>query len=100
MRDIILKHGVGSTEFSKIIKEIEKVTSGAKRKVCMHCGAAQGKITLDKPTTFKEKLKHRNGKETERKLNPRDVREWLSSIPVEHLIFIGMDTQTDPNGRC
>ena len=43
VKDIILKHGVGSTEFSKIIKEIEKVTSGAKRKVCMHCGAAQGK---------------------------------------------------------
>ncbi|MCH2649330.1 MAG: hypothetical protein MKZ57_05880 [Candidatus Poseidoniaceae archaeon] len=97
VRDIILKHGVGSTEFSKIIKEIEKVTSGAKRKVCMHCGAAQGKITLDKPTTFKEKLETQGaGKETERKLNPRDVREWLSSIPVEHLIFIGMDTQNRP----
>ena len=97
VRDIILKHGVGSTEFSKIIKEIEKVTSGAKRKVCMHCGAAQGKITLDKPTTFKAKLETQGaGKETERKLNPRDVREWLSSIPVEHLIFIGMDTQNRP----
>ncbi|DAC52769.1 MAG TPA: DNA-directed RNA polymerase subunit A' [Candidatus Poseidoniaceae archaeon] len=97
VRDIILKHGVGSTEFSKIIKEIEKVTSGAKRKVCMHCGAAQGKITLDKPTTFKEKLETQGaGKETERKLNPRDVREWLSSIPLEHLIFIGMHTQNRP----
>jgi len=97
VRDIILKHGVGSTEFSKIIKEVEKVTSGTKRKVCMHCGAAQGKITLDKPTTFKEKLETQgSGKETERKLNPRDVREWLSSIPPEHLIFIGMDKQNRP----
>ena len=96
VRDIILKHGVGSTEFSKIIKEIEKVTSGAKRKVCMHCGAAQGKNTLDKPTTFKEKLESQGaGKDTERKLNPRDVREWLSSNPVEHLIIIGMDTQNN-----
>ncbi|MDG1551453.1 MAG: hypothetical protein P8Q95_06985 [Candidatus Poseidoniaceae archaeon] len=97
VRDIMLKHGVGSTEFSKMIKEIEKVTSGTKRKVCMHCGAAQGKITLDKPTTFKEKLETQGtGKETERKLNPRDVREWLSSIPAEHLIFIGMDKQNRP----
>ena len=97
VRDIILKHGVGSTEFSKIIKEIEKVTSGTKRKVCMHCGAAQGKITLDKPTTFKEKLETQgSGKETERKLNPRDVREWLSGIPSEHLIFIGMDKVNRP----
>ena len=30
IRDIITKHGVGSTEFTKIIKEVEKVTSGVK----------------------------------------------------------------------
>ena len=93
IRDVITKHGVGSTEFSKIIKEVEKVTSGTKRKVCMHCGTSQGKIILDKPTTFKEK--HENPA-TERKLNPRDVREWLSSIPADHLIFIGMDKQNRP----
>ena len=91
IRDVITKHGVGSTEFSKIIKEVEKVTSGTKRAVCMHCGATQGKIILDKPTTFKEKNDN-----TERKLNARDVREWLSSIPAENLIFIGMDKQNRP----
>jgi len=97
IRDIITKHGVGSTEFAKIIKEVEKVTSGVKRKVCMHCGEAQGKIILDKPTTFKEKIETQGaGKETERKLNPRDIREWLSSIPNEHLIFIGMDKANRP----
>ena len=36
VHDIILKHGVGSTEFSKIIKEIEKKTSEARRTICMH----------------------------------------------------------------
>ena len=77
IRDVITKHGVGSTEFSKIIKEVEKVTSGTKRKVCMHCGSTQGKIILDKPTTFKEK--HDN---TERKLNPRDVREWRAILKL------------------
>jgi DNA-directed RNA polymerase beta' subunit len=98
IRDIQIKHGVGSTEFTKIIKEVEKVTTGTKRGQCMHCSAMQGKIVLDKPTTFKEKLESQGaGKaEIERKLNPRDVREWLSAIPSEDLIFIGMDKQNRP----
>ena len=53
---------------------------------------------LDKPTTFKEK-KEAQGQgtsEVERKLNPRDVREWLSAIPSDDLIFIGMDKQNRP----
>tara|TARA_B100001093_G_scaffold502078_1_gene554562 strand:+ start:4331 stop:7531 length:3201 start_codon:yes stop_codon:yes gene_type:complete len=98
IRDIIIKHGVGSTEFSKIIKEVEKITTGTRRGQCMHCQAMQGKIMLDKPTTFKEKIDSQGaGKgEVERKLNPRDVREWLSAIPSEHLIFIGMDKDNRP----
>ena len=98
IRDIIIKHGVGSTEFSKIIKEVEKITTGTRRGQCMHCQAMQGKIMLDKPTTFKEKKESQGaGKgEVERKLNPRDVREWLSAIPSEHLIFIGMDKENRP----
>ena len=98
IRDIITKHGVGSTEFSKIIKEVEKVTTGTRRGQCMHCQEMQGKIMLDKPTTFKEKLESQGaGKaEVERKLNPRDVREWLSAIPSDHLIFMGMDKKNRP----
>ncbi len=97
VRDLIIKHGVGSTEFSKIIKEIEKITSGAKRAVCMHCGEQQGKVILDKPTTFKESIQAQGGgKATERKLNARDIREWLTGIPTEHLIFIGMDKVNRP----
>ncbi|MDA8594271.1 DNA-directed RNA polymerase subunit A' [Euryarchaeota archaeon] len=98
IRDIQIKHGVGSTEFAKIIKEVEKVTTGTRRGQCMHCQAMQGKIMLDKPTTFKEKLESQGaGKaEIERKLNPRDVREWLSAIPSDDLIFIGMDKKNRP----
>ena len=55
VNDIILKHGVGGREFKKIIKDIENICAGAKRTICMHCGAERGKIILDKPTTFKEK---------------------------------------------
>ena len=96
IRDVITKHGVGSTEFSKIIKEVEKVTTGTKRTLCMHCQKPQGKIVLDKPTTFKEKVEVQGQQGTDRKLNPRDVREWLSGIPDDHLIFIGMDKQNRP----
>ena len=93
---VIQKHGVGSTEFSKLIKEIEKTTSTAKRSICMHCGASQGKIVLDKPSTFKEKFDIKGGAKSERKLNQRDIREWLERIPDEDLIFIGMDKKSRP----
>ena len=73
VNDIILKHGVGGREFKKIIKDIENLCAGAKRAICMHCGAEQGKIILDKPTTFKEKKADKG----EHKLNARDIREWL-----------------------
>ena len=53
----------------------------------MHCGSEQGKIILDKPSTFKEKKENKG----EHKLNARDIREWLERIPDEHLLFIGMD---------
>ena len=96
--DTIQKHGLGSTEFSKLIKDVEKVCSSTKRKVCMHCQATQGKIILDKPTTFKEKMDAGTGgaKASEKKLNARDIREWLSEIPEEDLIFIGMDKINRP----
>tara|TARA_B100000686_G_C16800634_1_gene985717 strand:- start:1725 stop:4820 length:3096 start_codon:yes stop_codon:yes gene_type:complete len=87
VNDIILKHGVGGREFKKIIKDIENICAGAKRTICMHCGSEQGKIILDKPTTFKEKKADKG----EHKLNARDIREWLEKIPDEHLIFVGME---------
>jgi DNA-directed RNA polymerase beta' subunit len=88
--DVVQKHGLGSSEFTKIIKEIEKICSGAKRAVCMHCGEEQGKIVLDKPTTFKEKKQDKG----EHKMNARFIREWLEGIPDEDLIFLGMDYQS------
>ncbi|MBT4050523.1 MAG: DNA-directed RNA polymerase subunit A' [Euryarchaeota archaeon] len=87
VKDVMVKHGVGSREFKKIIKDIEKECSSKKRTICMHCGSEQGKIILDKPSTFKEKKENKG----EHKLNARDIREWLERIPDQHLIFIGMD---------
>ncbi len=51
-------------------------------KVCPHCGEEQKKITLDKPTTFRE-----DG----HKLTPKEVRERLERIPDEHLGPLGLD---------
>jgi len=87
VKDVMIKHGVGSSEFKNVIKDIEKECSSKKRTICMHCGAEQGKIILDKPSTFKEKKDNKG----EHKLNARDIREWLERIPDEHLIFLGMD---------
>ncbi len=59
--------GAGVSDSAKIIKEVEKVTSGVKRKQCMHCDNLQGKIMLDKPSTFTERIDNaRTGKEPER----------------------------------
>jgi DNA-directed RNA polymerase beta' subunit len=91
VEDIIQKHGPGSPEFKKAIKDVEKVCCSAKRRVCMHCEAEQGKIMLEKPTTFKEKKEDKS----EHKLNARDIREWLEGIPSEDLIFIGMEMSTN-----
>jgi len=94
--DIMLKHGVGSSEFTKVIKMIEKVCSGKKASICMHCQSEQGKIMIDKPSTFKERFETKTGAKSERKLNPRDIREWLTRIPNDDLIFIGMDKANRP----
>ena len=71
----------------RIIKDIENICAGAKRAICMHCGAEQGKIMIDKPSTFKERFETKTGAKSERKLNPRDIREWLTTIPDDDLIF-------------
>jgi DNA-directed RNA polymerase subunit A' len=49
---------------------------------CPHCGGKQGKIKLQKPTTFIEDNK---------KLTPIDVRERLERIPDSDLIYLGMN---------
>lgn len=58
-----------SGSYNEIIKEAVKEASSTLN--CPHCGEMQRKITLDKPTTFRE-----DG----HKLTPRDVRERLERI--------------------
>jgi len=74
--------GVDVIELSNISKEISKEAS--KRKVCPHCGEEQLKITLDKPTTFRE---------AGRKITPKEVRERLERIPDRDLPVLGINPE-------
>ncbi len=70
------------TEVGLVTKETAR--EATKRQRCPHCGEEQGKITLDKPTTFRE-----DG----HKLTPREVRERLERIPNEDLRVLGMNPE-------
>jgi len=72
--------GSDSIEVGLVSKETAK--DAASRAVCPHCGAIQQKITLDKPTTFREEG---------HKLTPKEVRERLERIPDEDLPPLGID---------
>jgi len=65
---------------------VEKATAreATKRQRCPHCGEEQLKITLDKPTTFRE-----NG----HKLTPKEVRERLERIPNDDIKVLGMNPE-------
>jgi len=52
--------------------------------VCPHCGSEQKKITLDKPTTFRE-----DG----HKLTPKEVRERMERIPNDDLPYLGINPE-------
>jgi len=60
----------------------ETAKDAASRPTCPHCGAEQLKITLDKPTTFRE-----DG----HKLTPKEVRERLERIPDNDLLPLGIE---------
>lgn len=63
-----------------LAKEISK--TARKNKICPHCKTEQGKIMLDKPTTFRE---------GSTKLTPKEVRARLERIPDDDLIPLGMN---------
>jgi DNA-directed RNA polymerase subunit A' len=79
-RETIQEMGGGYLKVQMVTKETAKDAS--KRQICPHCATEQSKITLDKPTTFRE-----DG----HKLTPKEVRERLERIPDEDLIPLGID---------
>ncbi|MDI3482663.1 MAG: DNA-directed polymerase subunit [Candidatus Methanomethylophilaceae archaeon] len=77
------EQGGTTDDFKLLSKETSKDASA--KPICPYCGAEQLKITLDKPTTFRE-----DG----HKLTPKEVRERLERIPDNDLIPLGIDPQS------
>ncbi len=63
-----------------VIDEVVKIAKDTS--TCPHCGEEQKKITLDKPTSFRE-----DG----HKLTPKEVRERLEKISDDDLKVLGMN---------
>jgi DNA-directed RNA polymerase subunit A' len=59
-------------------------------KQCPHCGAAQYKITFEKPTKFSEQIPE-SGSEP---LTPSMIREKMGRIPDEDLELLGFNPKT------
>jgi len=79
----MLEHlGGDLTEFEKLMKKTAKDATA--RTVCPHCNAEQHKITLDKPSTFREEG---------HKLTPKEVRERLEKIPDDNLMPLGLNPE-------
>jgi len=74
--------GADTTETSEMAKQTAR--EAQKRARCPHCQTEQSKITLDKPTTFRE-----DG----HKLTPREVRERLERIPNDDLRVLGINPE-------
>ncbi len=79
-RDRMEELGGDTLDTATVTKEAAK--DAASRTTCPHCGTVQLKITLDKPTTFREEG---------HKLTPKEVRERLERIPEGDMISLGMD---------
>ncbi|MCK4265749.1 MAG: DNA-directed RNA polymerase subunit A', partial [Thermoplasmata archaeon] len=70
LRHMLEELGGDIADFEGLMKRTAKDASV--RTVCPHCNAEQLKITLDKPSTFREEG---------HKLTPKEVRERLERIP-------------------
>ncbi len=68
---------IGSIQLMKLTAK-----AATKRQICPHCSAEQMKVTLDKPTAFRE-----DG----HKLTPKEVRERLERIPDDDLRPLGIN---------
>ncbi|MFQ6106522.1 MAG: DNA-directed RNA polymerase subunit A' [Thermoplasmata archaeon] len=73
---------IGGTKLDKKMMAKETARDAGKRQICPHCDTEQSKITLDKPTTFRE-----DG----HKLTPKEVRERLERIRDEDLRPLGIN---------
>ncbi len=76
---------MGASPIDLLLINKKAIEEASSRPICPHCGAEQKKITLDKPTTFREEG---------RKLTPKEIRERLERIPDEDLPLLGVNPET------
>ena len=79
-RDKMEELGADTLDQAAVAKDTAR--DAAARTSCPHCQTVQLKITLDKPTTFREEG---------HKLTPKEVRERLERIPDGDLVSLGID---------
>jgi DNA-directed RNA polymerase subunit A' len=68
--------GARSRQIKELISNLKNVSK------CPHCEAKQGKITIEKPTTYLE---------DEKRISPIEIRTRLERIPDEELAIFGMN---------
>jgi len=68
----------------------KRVVQDTKNKACPHCGAAQYKITFEKPTKFSEEIPESGAQP----LTPSMVRERLERISDDDLELLGFNPKT------
>ncbi|MEM3791338.1 MAG: DNA-directed RNA polymerase subunit A' [Candidatus Micrarchaeaceae archaeon] len=67
------------------LKEREVAKKARSLKKCPHCGAEQPKIKFMAPTDFFIK------EDAENPLRPDEIKDWLSKIPNDDLVLLGID---------
>ena len=78
------KRNYTSEKFRTALKKALEPSSSKTRKKCVHCKIKQGKITVDKPTTFLE---------NDRRLSPIEVRSRMEKISDEDLEMFGLNPE-------
>jgi len=75
-----IKSKLVDVEYDDIVSEAESEASDIS--ICPYCHFENKKITLEKPTTFREEG---------RKLTPKEIRERFEKIPDDDLVLLGLE---------
>jgi DNA-directed RNA polymerase subunit A' len=74
--DDFVSRGAKSRKIKSVIADLRKVSK------CPHCGAKQGKIAIEKPTTILD---------NEKRISPIEIRTRLERVPDDDLKVFGLD---------
>lgn len=83
IQEIESKEGIEGKR--KYIKEILKTITTSAAKVCPHCKTKQGKVSLEKPTTFME---------DDRRISAIEIRTRLEKVLDEECVIFGLNYES------